>query len=63
LKKEKEQQYENEIPKEEQVVAGELNRETGLATIKTIETIKSVNEFFFLIEDLLFRYFIIRLKN
>ncbi len=63
MKKEKEQQYENEIPKEEQVVAGELNRETGLATIKTIETIKSVNEFFFLIEDLLFRYFIIRLKN
>jgi len=63
LKKEKEQQYENEIPKEEQVVAGELNRETGLATIKTIETIKSVNEFFFLIEDLLFKYFIIRLKN
>ncbi len=63
MKKEKEQQYENEIPKEEQVVAGELNRETGLATIKTIETIKSVNEFFFLIEDLLFKYFIIRLKN
>lgn len=63
MKKEKEQQYENEIPKEEQVVAGELNRETGLATIKTIETIKSVNEFFFLIEDLLFKYFITRLKN
>lgn len=44
---EKEQQYESEIPKEEQVIAGELNRETGLATIKTIETLKSVKIFQF----------------
>ncbi len=42
---EKEQQYENEIVKEEQVIAGETNKETGLATIKTIETIKSVGNF------------------
>ena len=43
---EKEQQYENEIPKEEQVIAGETSKETGLATIKTIETLKSVCNFF-----------------
>jgi U3 small nucleolar RNA-associated protein 12 len=48
---EKEQQYENEIAKEEQVIAGETNKETGLATIKTIETIKSVR--FFLIETII----------
>jgi len=42
LLKEKEEQYENEVAKEEQVIAGETNNETGLATIKTIETIKSV---------------------
>ncbi|CAF0833995.1 unnamed protein product [Brachionus calyciflorus] len=41
---EKEQQYENEIPKEEQVIAGETNKETGLATIKTIETLKSAEK-------------------
>ncbi|RNA37212.1 WD repeat-containing 3, partial [Brachionus plicatilis] len=41
---EKEQQYENEIPKEEQVIAGESNKETGLATIKTIETLKSAEK-------------------
>jgi len=44
---EKEQQYENEIVKEEQVIAGETNKETGLATIKTIETIKSVGFFLY----------------
>ena len=41
--KEKDEQYENELPKEEFVIAGESNKETGLATIKTIETIKSVS--------------------
>lgn len=41
---EKEKQYENEIPKEEQVIAGETSQETGLATIKTIETIKSAEK-------------------
>lgn len=41
---EKEQEYENELPKEEQVIAGEQNRETGLATIKTIETLKSAEK-------------------
>ena len=37
--KEKDEQYENELPKEEFVIAGESNKET----IKTIETIKSVS--------------------
>jgi len=46
---EKEQQYENEVSKEEQIIAGETNRETGLATIKTIETLKSAEK---LIESL-----------
>jgi hypothetical protein len=32
------------VPKEEQIIAGETNKETGLATIKTIETIKSVKK-------------------
>lgn len=41
---EKEQDYENELPKEEQVIAGEQNKETGLATIKTIETLKSAEK-------------------
>ena len=40
---EKEKQYEDEVVKEEMIVAGEVNKETGLATIKTIETIKSVS--------------------
>lgn len=42
---EKEEQYENELPKEEFVIAGETNKETGLATIKTIETIKAVKNY------------------
>ncbi len=42
--KEKEQEYENELPKEEQVIAGEQNTETGLATIRTIETLKSAEK-------------------
>ena len=42
LNKEKEKQYENELTKEEQLIPGESNKETGLATIKTFETIKSV---------------------
>lgn len=41
---EKEQEYENELPKEEQVIAGEQNKVTGLATIKTIETLKSAEK-------------------
>lgn len=41
---EKEQEYEDELPKEVQVIAGEQNSETGLATIKTIETIKSAEK-------------------
>ena len=32
------------MPKEEQVIAGEQNKETGLATIKTIETLKSAEK-------------------
>lgn len=32
------------MPKEVQVITGEQNSETGLATIKTIETIKSAEK-------------------
>jgi U3 small nucleolar RNA-associated protein 12 len=41
---EKDQQFEKEIPKEEQIIAGETNQESGLATIKTIETLKSAEK-------------------
>ena len=34
--------FESEVGKEEQVIAGENNTESSLATIKTIETLKSV---------------------
>jgi len=41
---EKEQEFEDELPKEVQVITGEQNLETGLATIKTIETTKSAEK-------------------
>lgn len=39
---EKDNEFEANIGKEEQVIAGEANKESGLATIKSIETLKSV---------------------
>jgi U3 small nucleolar RNA-associated protein 12 len=40
---EKDAKFDSEIGKEEQVIAGETNNESSLATIKSIETLKSVN--------------------
>ena len=39
---EQDAKFDSEIGKEEQVIAGENNTETSLATIKSIETLKSV---------------------
>lgn len=41
---ENDKKYESELGKEEQIIAGETNQESGLATIKTIETIKSAEK-------------------
>ena len=48
LYQEREAQFENELENEEFILAGETNKEIGLATLKTIESLKgvSVNDLF-----------------
>ena len=43
LYQEREAQFENELENEEFILAGETNKEIGLATLKTIESLKGVS--------------------